>query len=151
MTEAAETHEEEKTHKGPPLPFALKAVAFFLAADGLFKLSAVIFGVVPGPEIFGYYQSFYYYGLVAIVDFSLAVQILGRAHYAWIWGVAFFMMQAAVMLTYFIFASPLAWLGPGYLGRLQVVLTIMLYLIIARYMVNGTVRNVLSPQVEKTE
>ena len=127
----------------------LKAVAVFLAADGLFKLSAIFSGVVPGPEIFGYYLCFYYYGLVAIVDFSLTVQILGRAHYAWIWGLAFFMLQAVVLLTHFVLTSPLSWLGPGTLGRLQIVLTIALYFFLARYIVSRPVRELLSPRADE--
>jgi len=132
------------------MPFLLKAVAFFLVADGLFKLVAIFAGVVPGPEIFGYFQSFYYYGLVAIIDFSLAVQVLGRAQYAWVWGLAFFTLQASVLLAHFVLASPLSWLGPGVFGRLQIVASIALYILLARYIAGSGVRKVLSPVEEKT-
>ncbi len=133
-----------------PLPFLLKATAFFLAADGIFKLAAILSNVVPGPEIFGYDQSRYYYGLVAVVDLSLAVQILGRVHYAWILGLAFFTLRSVVLLTHFIFTSPLSWLGPGKLGRIQVVISIALYVFLARYIVSRPVRKALSPQSGQT-
>lgn len=146
MVEQAQTQQAGSAAR---MPFLLKAMAFFLAADGLYKLTAILVGVVPGPEIFGYYQSFYYYGLVAIVDLSMAVQIIGRAHYAWIWGLAFFLLQAVVLLTHFVFTSPLSWLGPGVLGRVQVILMIVLYIFLARYIAGQTVRSILSPHGEK--
>ena len=89
-----------------PLPFLLKTVAIFLAADGAFKLASIFGRVMPGPLIFGTSDSYYYYCLVAVVDISLAVQIFGRAHYAWIWSLAFFVLRAAVLLTYFVLSSP---------------------------------------------
>jgi hypothetical protein len=147
MTEISETR---KTESVSSLPFLLKAVAFFLAADGLFKLVAVLSGLVPGTEIFGYYDSRYYYALVAIVDFSLSVQILGRAHYAWVWGLAFFLLQSVVLLTYFTFTSPMSWLVPGILGRTQIILTVALYMFLAWYFASKPVREVLSAHEEKS-
>ena len=142
--------ESPEAKKYRPLPFLLKVTAFFLAADGIFKLAAILSNVVPGPEIFGYDQSRYYYGLVAIVNLSLAVQILGRAHFAWIWGLIFFTLQSVVLLTHFILTSPLSWLGPGRLGRVQVVLTIALYIFFARYLSSRSVREALSPHREES-
>jgi hypothetical protein len=137
--------ETEHAHKAPPLPFLLKALAVFLVAAGLFKLLSVFFDVAPGPEIFGYTHTQYYYSLVAIVDFSLAVQVFGRAHYAWVWALAFFLLQALVLLTYFTFTSPLSWLGPGASGRVQIVASVALYLFLSRYVASRPIREILSP------
>jgi hypothetical protein len=136
--------------KEVPLPFLLKAVAVFLAADGAFKLTSIFGSVMPGPLIFGTTDSYYYYCLVAVVDISLAVQIFGRAHYAWIWSLAFFVLRAAVLLSYFVLSSPVSWLSPGVLGRLQIVVCIALYILLARYIVSRPVREVLSPHKEKS-
>jgi len=141
MVEKSENLKEEKA---AALPFLLKAAAFFLAVDGLFKLVSVLSGLIPGPEIFGYYDSRYYYALVAIVDFSLAVQILGRAHFAWVWGLAFFLLQSVVLLTFFTLTNPMSWLAPGVFGRTQIVLTIVLYMFLAWYFASKPVREVLS-------
>ena len=140
-----------KPNKEIPLPFLLKAVAVFLAADGIFKLTSIFGRVIPGPLIFGMTDSYYYYCLVAVVDISLAVQIFGRAHYAWIWSLAFFVLRAAVLLTYFVFSSPVSWLTPGVLGRLQIVVCIVLYALLARYIVSRPVREILSPHNEKSD
>jgi hypothetical protein len=145
MDDAAEARKETS------FPFLLKAVAVFLAADGAFKLAAIFSRVSPGPPIFGAFDSDYYYLLVAVVDISLAVQIFGRAHYAWIWSLAFFALQAAVLLTYFIFSSPVAWLTPGVFGRVQIVVCIALYMLLARYFASRPVREILSPHKEESD
>ncbi len=132
-------------------PFLLRLTAVFLLADGVFKLASIFSGLMPGPEIFGSHDSTYYYLLVAVVDFSLAVQIIVRAHYAWVWGVAFFALRALVLLTNFTFSRPLSWLVPGTLGRVQLVITIAVYLLLARYMAGSAVRKILSPQSTKPE
>jgi len=140
-----------EARKEASLPFLLKAVAVFLVADGAFKLAAIFGRVTPGPQIFGAFDSDYYYLLVAVVDISLSVQIFGRAHYAWIWSLAFFVLQAAVLLTYFILSSPVAWLTPGVFGRLQIVVCIVLYILLARYFASRPVREVLSPHKEESD
>ncbi len=137
--------------KETPLPFLLKVVAIFLAADGAFKLAAIFGHAIPGPLIFGAIDSYYYYCLVAVVDISLAVQIFGRAHYAWIWSLAFFVLRAAVLLTHFVLSSPVSWLTPGVLGRVQIVVCIVLYVLLARYIASRQVREVLSPHKDKSE
>lgn len=134
-----------------PLPFLLKAVCVFLAADGLFKLASITSGLMPGPEIFGRHVSLYYYILVAVVDISLSLQIVSRAHYVWVWGLAFFSLQTGVLFTSLAVTAPLSWVGSGILGRIQIALTIALYLFLARYFVTRHIREILSPQKGKSE
>jgi hypothetical protein len=114
-------------------PFVLRTAVIFLALDGAFKLVCILRGKIPGPEVFDRLASYYYYSIVAVVDWSLAVQLAGRARLAWALGSVFFSLQAAIMLA-----------------SLQAAATVVLYIFFARCLARREVRGSFAPDRTKT-
>lgn len=124
-----------------PTPFILKTVIIFLLGDALGKLLLLIYppasGVFP---VIGGDAARYYLVLVAVMEFLLAVQLLVRAAYSWLWACVFFGAQIFVVLSVLCFERPVGWLSLGAGGRLQAAGAIILYSFLLLYFVTSPVR-----------